>query len=194
MEILSVCRKCVKCKLWLLLCLPVFTTSLPVWSDNRESHLDLTFYKILYLRKLSAERFSFVQSIKRFCIFYCLLSLTMQKFITLAAALHSFIPFLTTHSRLVVLLHLLARTEWDNKQAQGTSAHLNHPSKKVCLGAKPATWATLLVQLRGCTEERSCESPKELFAILIWTNLDWNQTLSSEAGRDVCASTHAQKK
>lgn len=43
---------------WLLLCLPVFTTSLPVWGDNRESHLDFMLHMILYLRKLSAELLS----------------------------------------------------------------------------------------------------------------------------------------
>lgn len=71
----------------------------------------------------------------------CLLSLTMQKFRTLAAAPHSFIQFLTTYSRVVVLVQLLARTgtAWGIKQAQGTSAHLNHPSKRVCLGAKAGT-------------------------------------------------------
>lgn len=123
----------------------------------------------------------------------CLISLTMQKFRTFIV-LHSLVQFLTSHSRVVVLLQLLARTAWGIKQAQGTSAHLNHPSKRVCLRAKPATQATLLIQLRGCTEEGSCESPKEVFTILIWTNLDWNQPLSSEAGRDMHASTHAQRK
>lgn len=120
----------------------------------------------------------------------------MQKFRTLEdfypAALHPFIQLPTTHSSLVVLVQLLARVAWGNKKAQGTSAHLNHPSKRVYLGAKPATQAALLVRFRGCTEERSYESPKEMLARLIWTN--WTEiSHSTQKLAGTCVQAHVHR-